>query len=37
LKDRAPIYERTADITIDVDEKTPEEIAGEIIKWIGQV
>ena len=37
LKDRAPIYERTADITIDVDEKTPEEITGEIIKWIGQV
>ena len=37
LKDRAPIYERAADFTLDVDEKTPEEIAGEIIKWIGQV
>lgn len=37
LKDRAPIYEEAADFIVDVDEKTPEEIAGEIIKWIGQV
>lgn len=37
LDERAPIYERTADITIDVDEKTPEEIVDEIIKRIGQV
>ncbi len=33
LNARAPVYERAADITVDVDEKTPEEIA----KEIGQV
>ena len=37
LKDRAPTYEKVADLTLDVDEKTPEEIADEIIKRIGQV
>lgn len=37
LKDRAPIYEEAADLIVDADEKTPEEITGEIIKWIGQV
>jgi shikimate kinase len=30
LKDRAPIYEKVADCIVDVDGKTPEEIAGEI-------
>lgn len=37
LKDRAQIYEDAADLSVDVDEKTPEQIAGEIMKWIGQV
>lgn len=30
-KTRAPIYERVADFIVDVDEKTPEEIAREIL------
>ncbi len=35
LKERAPIYERVADFVVDVDGKTPEEIAKEIIKITG--
>ena len=37
LKDRAPMYEGVADLILEVDQKTPEQIADEIIKWIGQV
>lgn len=37
LKDRAPIYEQAADLTLDVDKKTPEELAKEIMERIGQV
>lgn len=37
LKVRAPIYENVADFAVDVDGQTPEEIAAEIIKGIGQV
>ena len=37
LKNRAPIYESAADIYVEVDGETPEEIAKEIIKRIGQV
>ena len=32
LKERAPVYERVADGIVDVDEKTPEEIAAEILR-----
>lgn len=35
LKERAPIYERVADFVVDVDGKTPEEIAKEIIEIAG--
>lgn len=31
LKERSPVYERVADLTVDVDGKTPSEIADEII------
>ena len=31
LNERAPIYEQAADYVVDVDGKTPEEIAKEII------
>ncbi len=31
LKERSPVYERVADFTVDVDGKTPSEIADEII------
>ena len=37
LKNRAPVYEKAADLIVDVDEKTPEQIALEIIERIGQV
>ncbi len=37
LKRRVPIYERVADITVDVDGKTPEEIEAEILERVGQV
>lgn len=33
LKERAPVYESVADFTVDVDDKTVEEIAREIVKW----
>lgn len=32
LKERSPIYERVADFTVEVDGKTPSEIADEIIE-----
>lgn len=35
LNERACIYEKAADFVVDVDEKTPEEIAEEIEKIIG--
>ncbi|MBR2442373.1 MAG: shikimate kinase [Clostridia bacterium] len=34
LKERAPVYERAADFTVCVDQKTPEEIAKGIIEKI---
>ena len=37
LISRAPIYERVSDMTVDVDDKSPEQIVDEIIKSIGQV
>lgn len=37
LRDRAPIYESVADFVVDVDGRTPEEISGKIVEWIGQV
>ena len=37
LKERAPIYESVADFVVDVDEKTPEQIAAEILKIIDQI
>ena len=37
LQIRAPIYEDVADLAVDVDGQTPEEIAAKIIKGIGQV
>lgn len=33
LHARAPVYERVADCAIDVDGKTPEQIAAKIIAW----
>lgn len=35
LKEREPIYEKVADFVVDVDEKTPDQIAAEIVKIIG--
>ena len=37
LCERAPIYERVADFAVDVDGKTPSEIAAEILAWIERV
>lgn len=37
LQERTPVYEQAADFIVDVDEKTPEEIAKEIMERIGQV
>lgn len=34
VKDRAPVYERVADCVVDVDGKTPEEIAREILQIV---
>ena len=34
LSERAPIYERVADFTVNVDEKTPEEIGREIMSLV---
>ncbi len=34
LSTRAPIYEKAATFTVEVDEKTPEEIANEIIGYV---
>ena len=34
LEKRAPVYESAADFTVQADGKTPEEIAGEIIKKV---
>ncbi len=36
MAERAPIYEHVADFVVDVDGKTPEQIADEIILLIGQ-
>ncbi|MBE7079553.1 MAG: shikimate kinase [Clostridiales bacterium] len=35
LNERAPVYEHAADYIVDVDEKTPEQIADEIIALTG--
>ena len=35
LKERAPVYEHVADYVVDVDGKTPEEIAKEIVAIVG--
>lgn len=37
LSERAPVYESVADYIVDVDEKTPEQIALEVLKLTGQV
>ena len=34
MKERAPIYEHVADYIVDVDGKTPEQIAVEIVEMI---
>lgn len=36
LRARQSIYEQVADITVDVDNKTPEEIANEILAFLGE-
>ena len=36
LKERAPVYEHVADFIVDVDGKTPEEIAREIVEICGE-
>ncbi len=33
IRQRANIYEHVADFVVDVDEKTPEQIAEEIVRW----
>ena len=35
LKERAPVYEHVADYVVDVDGKTPEKIAKEIVAIVG--
>ena len=35
LKERAPVYEHVADYVVDVDGKTPEELAKEIVAIVG--
>ena len=37
LKERGEIYEDIADVTVDVDKKTPEEIVKEILLRIGEL
>ena len=37
LKERTPVYEEVADYTVDVDGKTPSEIADEIIAILESV
>ena len=34
LKERAPVYEHVADYVVDVDDKTPEDIAKEIVALV---
>ena len=34
MKERLPVYEHVADYIVDVDDKTPEEIAKEIVALI---
>ncbi len=36
MSERAPVYEHVADYVVDVDEKTPDEIAEEIIEKTGE-
>ena len=36
MKERMPIYEHVADYTVDVDGKTPEQIAIEIVEMVGE-
>lgn len=35
MAERAPVYEHVADYIVDVDNKTPEEIAAEIVALVG--
>lgn len=34
LKERKPLYKRAADLIIDTEGKTPEEVAEAVIKWL---
>ena len=36
LQERTPIYEMLADLVVDVDEKDPQTIAGEILEYFGK-
>jgi len=36
LKERTPVYQRVADYIVDVDEKTPEQLAEEIGRLMGE-
>ena len=36
LKERTPIYEHVADYIVDVDDKTPDEIANEIVAMLSE-
>ena len=36
MKERMPVYEHVADYTVDVDGKTPEQIAQEIVEMVGE-
>ncbi|MGZ4454094.1 MAG: shikimate kinase [Nocardioides sp.] len=36
LRERAPLYAEVAGITVDTSERTPDEVAGEVLAWLTQ-
>ena len=36
LRARAPLYAEVASITVDTTQRTPDEIAEEVLAWLGQ-
>jgi shikimate kinase len=34
LRERAPLYEEVADLTVETSERTPDEIAEEVLAWL---
>ena len=35
LKERSPVYQDCADLVVPTDQKTPEQVAEEIVAWFG--